>query len=118
MYLLEFIIYFLVKWCEETKPRYYRDQLHLINQVSKGQALEDKLAALKYCMERSLIGASFYKESLAYILMKKEELTNNSLPFKMPALNSKPSISYIKPETRKIEEYLFYPRKDNEKWIH
>ena len=103
---------------EETKPRYYRDQLHLINQVSKGQALEDKLAALKYCMERSLIGASFYKESLAYILMKKEELTSNSLPFKMPALNSKPSISYIKPETRKIEEYLFYPRKDNEKWIH
>ena len=103
---------------EETKPRYYRDQLHLINQVSKGQALEDKLAALKYCMERSLIGASFYKESLAYILMKKEELTSNDLPFKMPALNSKPSISYIKPETRKIEEYLFYPRKDNEKWIH
>lgn len=103
---------------EETKPRYYRDQLHLINQVNKDQALEDKLAALKYCMDRSLIGASFYKESLEYILMKKEESTSNSQPFKMPVLNGKSSISYIKPETRNIEEYLFYPRKDSEKWVH
>lgn len=103
---------------EEAKPRYYRDQLHLINQVCLGQSMQCTQEALQYCLTKSLISASLFREALEYILSKKADPSPaDTTPIKNH-LKSTTLLHYIKPEVRNIEDYLFSPRKDEPKWIH
>ncbi|MEG0086918.1 MAG: IS21 family transposase [Niameybacter sp.] len=103
---------------EEAKPRYYKDQLHLINQVCLGQSIQCIQEALQYCLTKNLISASLFREALAYILSKKAEPSPaDTTPIKNQ-LKSTTLLHYIKPEVRNIEDYLFSPRKDETKWIH
>lgn len=104
---------------EAFKPRYYRDQLHLINQVCSNQSLHHKTDALHYCISRNLISASFFREALDYIVSKEVVCSSTKkLDLTTVLKGSTNDLLYTKPEVRNIEEYLFTSRKDEKKWIH
>lgn len=101
---------------EEDKPRYYKDQLCSISKVSALHSMEIKKEAITYCLERNLIGASLFKETLDYLedKIKPEQKT----PFVMPEFKTSPPYIYVKPAIRSIDEYLVKLGKDEKEWIH
>ena len=105
-----------LKSIKEEKPRYYRDQLFLINSICQKSSMAIRKEALSYCLTHKLISASLFKETVEYLLNTPKETRDK--PYVMPNLQAQLTTDYIRPEIRNIEEYLQCFQKDDKKWIH
>lgn len=101
---------------KEDKPRYFKDQLSLIDKACLSFSNEMIAKAITYCLERNLIGGSLFKETLTY-LSENKAIAQSKSPI-LASYSKSYSYVYVQPEVRSIEEYMEKFRKDKKQWVH
>lgn len=97
------------------KSRYIRDQFGLILKVIKKYEKPIIQETIEYCVERRLYSAGIFKDALAYINNRKNEVNSNKI-YKPAELDIPLKYQGLKPQTRDIKEYIDSFNGGKNKW--
>jgi len=88
-----------VEWLIEKYPRYVRDQLRIMYQCVTGYSREELKKALDYCVERDLISANDFRDTLVFF--RQDEPKIIPTPVVLPV-----KYQTVAPKIRNIADYI------------
>ena len=92
-----------IKMLVDKYPRYAGDQLRIIRQCTQAYSMDELSRAFNYCIERDLISANDFRDTLVFFRQDEPKLTPNSvsLPEKYQAV--RPKVRSLSVYSRSLE---------------